>query len=47
MPLINCKIELKLKYTNYCVLYAAEEDNANDRDDKVIFAIKDTTSMFL
>ena len=40
MPLINSKIELKLKWTNYCVLSAAGEDNANDRDDKISFAIK-------
>ena len=30
MPLINCKIELKLKWTKYCVLSAAGNDNDND-----------------
>ena len=37
MPLINCKVELELQWTNYCVLPAAgsvnvinEEDNANN-----------------
>ena len=42
IPLINCKIELKLKLTNYCVSSAAGADNANDKDDSIIFAIKDT-----
>ena len=33
MPLINCKIELKLKWTKYCVLSAAgNDDNGNDDD---------------
>ena len=32
MPLINCKIELKHKWTNYCVLSANGNDNANDND---------------
>ena len=30
MPLTNCKIELKLKWTSYCVLSAAGADHAND-----------------
>ena len=41
-PLINCKVELKLKWTKYCVLSAAGNENDNDRDDKIIFTIKDT-----
>ena len=40
--LINCKAELKLKQTNYCVMSPAGDDNNNDRDDKVIFTIKQT-----
>ena len=42
MPLVNCKIELKLKWANNCVFTAAGADNANDRDDNIIFTIKDT-----
>ena len=42
MPLINCKVELKLKWIKYCVLPAAGNDNDNDRNDKIIFVIKDT-----
>ena len=45
MPLINCEVELKLKWTKYCVLSApgngneiANADNAN----RIIFTIKDT-----
>ena len=42
-PLINCKIELKLKWTKYCVLSANGNDNNNDNnnDKKIIFTIKD------
>ena len=39
MPSINCKIELKIKWTEYCVLSANSNDNANN----IIFTIKDTT----
>ena len=43
MPLINCKVELKLKRTKYCVLSAAGADNVNNRDShNIIFVIKDT-----
>ena len=39
MPLVNCKIELKLKWTKHCVLAAAGNDNANDN---IIITMKDT-----
>ena len=42
MSLINCKVELKLKWSKYCVLSAAGNDNANGNDDNIIFTIKDT-----
>ena len=42
MPLINCKVELKLKWSNYCVLSAAGIDNANGNDDNIIFTNKNT-----
>ena len=42
MPLNNCKFILKFKRINYCVFPAASKSNANDRDDKIIFTIKDT-----
>ena len=42
MPLINCKVELKLKWTKYCGLSAVSNDNENDRNDKVIFTIQNT-----
>ena len=44
MPLINCKIELKLKWTKYCVLSTAAVDNinGNNDDNNIIFSIKDT-----
>ena len=40
--LINCKIQLKLKWINYRVLSAVDEGNANNRDDHIIFTIKAT-----
>ena len=44
IPLINGKIELKLKWTRYCVFSAAGPDNVNfNADDSIlIFIIKDT-----
>ena len=42
MPLINCKVELKLKWTKYCVLSAAGADNTNANPNNIIFTIKDT-----
>ena len=41
MPLINCKIELKHKWTKYCVLSAAGNDNMNANANNIIFTIKD------
>ena len=42
MPLINCKVELKLKRTKYCVLSAAGADNDNTKPNTIIFTKKDT-----
>ena len=43
MPLINCKVEIKLRWTKYCVLSVAGADNTNDHDsDNITFTIKDT-----
>ena len=41
MPFINCEIQLKLKWTKYCVLPAAGADNGN-ANSNIIFTIKDT-----
>ena len=41
MPLINSKIELKLKRAKYCVLSAAGNDNIDDNTN-IIFIIRDT-----
>ena len=41
--MINCKVELTLKWTKYCVLSAAGADNVNSIDsNNIIFTIKDT-----
>ena len=45
--LINCRVELKLNLTKYCVLSAAGNDNTNDNPDNFIFTIKDTKSCVL
>ena len=42
MSLINCKIELKLQWTNRCVLSAAGSDNDDANPNNIIFTIKDT-----
>ena len=42
MPLVNCKVELKLKWTKYCILIAAGADNVDANSNNVIFTIKDT-----
>ena len=42
MLLINCKVELKLKWTNYCVLSAAAADNNDANSNNTIFIIKNT-----
>ena len=45
ISLINCKVELKLKWTKFCVLSAAGIDNVindNINVNNIIFTIKDT-----
>ena len=42
MPLINCKVGLKLKWTKSCVLAAAGVDNADAYSNNFIFVVKDT-----
>ena len=44
MPLINCKLELKLRRTKHFVLFARGTDNANGNNDdnNIIFTIKHT-----
>ena len=37
MPLINCKVELKLKWKKCCVLSAVGNDNDNDNNGKKYF----------
>ena len=42
MPVINYKIELKLKKTSYCVLSAFGADNAYANSNNIISTMKDT-----
>ena len=43
LPLINCKVELKLKWAKYCIVSAAGADNTNNIDfNNIILTIKDT-----
>ena len=46
MPLINCKVELKLKWTEHSVLASAGSENVNANSD-IISTIKDTKYMSL
>ena len=41
MPL-NCKVELKLKWTKYCVLSVEGADNDDAYPNNIIFTIKET-----
>ena len=41
MPLINCKVELKLQRTKYCVLSTAGDNNTN-ANPNICFTIKGT-----
>ena len=43
---INCKVELKLKWTKYSVLSAAGTDYANANYNNIIFIIKDAKITF-
>ena len=42
IPLINCKVELKLQWTKYFVFSAAANNNDNNNAYDLIFTIKDT-----
>ena len=43
MQLINCNMELKLRWTKHCVLPVAGTNNSNgNNDDNIIFTIKET-----
>ena len=46
MPLINCKVELKCKWTKYCALSGTGADNPNTTPNNTIFTIKDTKLYF-
>ena len=36
MPLINCKVELKLKWTKHCVLSSGRANNADANYNNII-----------
>ena len=40
MPLINCKIELKLKWDNYCVFFATRDNNTDVNPNNITRNIK-------
>ena len=47
MSLINCKAELKLKWTMYCALSAAGADSVNSNSNNIILPSKTQNYMFL
>ena len=47
MTLVNCKAELKLKWTNYCVLSGAGNDNTNASTKKLFSPRKTQNYMLL
>ena len=42
VPSINCKVELRLRWTKYCVLSSVAGTKGNNDDNNIIFTIKDT-----
>ena len=42
VPLTNCKVKLKLKWTRHCVLSAVDADNVDVNDDDIIFLLSET-----
>ena len=42
MPLINCKVELKLYWTKYCVLDSGGTETSDTNLNNIIFTIKET-----
>ena len=46
IPLINCEVELKLKWSKHCALASAGTENADANYDNIIFTIKDAQSFF-
>ena len=42
IQLINCKVELKLKWTKHCFLTVGGTDNADLNSDNIIFTIRET-----
>ena len=42
MPLINCKVKLKLRWTKHCVLAAVGVKSLDADSHNLIFTIKDT-----
>ena len=47
MPFINCKIEPKLEWAKYSVLYAAGNDDTNADPNNIISTIKDTRQNYV
>ena len=43
IPLINCKIKLKFKWTIYCVLAATCANDTDANSNNIIFTIKEKT----
>ena len=47
MSLINCKVQLNLKWKKYCILASNCIENANTSSNNIIFTIKDINLFFL
>ena len=40
MPLIKCKVKLRLKWIKHCVLSVLDDDNEDVKPNNIIFTIK-------
>ena len=47
MSLIKCKVELKIKWTKYCVLAWNGTENSDSNPNNIIFIIRNTKLYFL
>ena len=46
IPLINCKVKLKLRWTRYCVLAGTDNANCNNDDNNIISTIKSKKNIY-
>ena len=46
MPLLNCKVDLKLKWTKHCVLATGSNDNDDANSNNILFLQRRKMSLY-